>query len=161
MKQSTEPKCNYRIKLCRRKNIEGLLGLMKLKRGETLYSNKKLRTHKNDFQRAVLGDVFSLTKFPTSETREDLALILNHTIRGIQIWFQNNRHNNFDSSPKQNKFEIENDRQEMRNLIDDPFKNKKKGLDRTLLCDILEKYYNGKLKGVWKDFIDHIHSEVD
>ena len=154
MKNINENKFNYKLKQSRRRNIEALLGLLKLKRGETLYSNKKLRTHKNEFQRAILTDVFSHTKFPTSEAREDLALILNHTNRGIQIWFQNNRHNYNENSNKKNQFESSNSPNE-------PFKSKKKSIDKSLLCDILEKNFDPKIYKIWERYINYIHSHFE
>lgn len=155
MPQSNETKFNYKFRQSKRKNIEALLGLLKMKRGDTLYSNKKLRTHKNEFQRAVLTDVFSFTKFPSSETREDLALILNHTTRGIQIWFQNNRHNYIDGPNKKMRFVMVN------SIEDSSFKTKKKSLDRLLLCEILEKHFDSKFKKVWCGFINYIHSSLE
>lgn len=154
MKQSNESKFNYKIKQSRRKNLEALLGLLKLKRGDSLYSNKKLRTHKNEFQRAILTDVFACTKFPTSETREDLALILNHTTRGIQIWFQNNRHNYADSLGKKNQIEIINENEEH-------FKTKKRSIDRVILCEILEKHLDRDSANLWLEFISYMHSHFD
>lgn len=161
MKQNTEQNFNYKTKESKRKNIEALLGLLKLKRGDTLSSNKKVRTHKNDFQRAVLNEVFSITKFPTSETREDLALVLNHTTRGIQIWFQNNRHNSLLSSSKGDKSSDEPADGKNVGPIVDPFRNKKKSLDRLTLCDILGRHCNGKRKHVWNEFIEYLQFDSE
>lgn len=133
----------------RKRNLEALLGLMKLKRGDLLCSNKKIRTHKNDFQRAVLIDIFAITKFPSSETREELALILNHTARSIQIWFQNNRHtiSTADSDEVKMKFGIDSS---------EDSNSKKKTVDAYLLGKILENHFSEKTIAAWNSFINYV-----
>jgi len=137
----------------RESNLEALFGLMKLKRGELLCSNRKVRTHKNDFQRAVLVDVFAITKFPSSDTREELALILNHTARSIQIWFQNNRHtiSTHESDEIRSKFGLDSSEET---------NTKKKTVDRHLLAAILESHFSGKTRMAWDMFINYIPKKL-
>lgn len=69
-----------------------ILGLVKCKRiykNKTLYS--KMYKYKTPFQLRVLWSVFNITSYPTSRTRESLAILLNISIRSVQIWFQNAR----------------------------------------------------------------------
>ncbi|ELA41761.1 uncharacterized protein VICG_01265 [Vittaforma corneae ATCC 50505] len=143
--QDTDVSC----KKARENNLEALLGLMKLKRGELLSSSRKVRTHKNDFQKAVLVDVFAITKFPSSDTREDLALILNHTSRSIQIWFQNNRHSisSEETCEIRLKFGIDSDEET---------NSKKRTIDRYLLGKILETHLSDRTKMAWDSFINYI-----
>ena len=75
----------------RKRNIQAVLGLLKMKNALNENEGKSMRIQKNDFQKKILKEVYKLTKFPSKQTREDLALLLNHTNRGIQIWFQNQR----------------------------------------------------------------------
>lgn len=69
-----------------------ILGLVKFKR---IYKNKTLHSkmykYKTPFQLRVLWSVFTITSYPTSRTRESLAILLNISIRSVQIWFQNAR----------------------------------------------------------------------
>lgn len=141
------------FRIARESNLEALLGLLKLKRGDLLSSNRKVRTHKNDFQRAVLIDIFAITKFPSSETREELALILNHTARSIQIWFQNNRHNisAHESDEIRSKFGLDSS---------DETNSKKKTVDRHLLASILESHFSGKTRNIWEIFINYIPKKL-
>lgn len=136
-------------KKARENNFEALLGLMKLKRGELLSSSRKVRTHKNDFQKAVLVDVFAITKFPSSDTREDLALILDHTSRSIQIWFQNNRHSISAEESKEIRLKFGIDSDEETN-------SKKKTIDRCLLSKILETHLSDRTKAIWDSFISYV-----
>lgn len=148
MPNEAEKEVDQRQSKTRESNLEALLGLMKLKRGELLTSNKKIRTHKNNFQRSVLVDVFAITKFPSSDTREELALILNHTSRSIQIWFQNNRHNvnTQESDEIKLKFGVESF---------DENNGKKKTVDRDLLSRILETHFSSKTRAIWEPFINY------
>lgn len=141
------------LREARKRNLESLLGLLKLKKGDLLTSNKKLRTHKNAFQKTVLTEVFKTTKFPTSETREDLALILNHTTRGIQIWFQNNRHN-LGSENETNLIEKKFD------LITRLPITKKKVFEKDRLCDILEDNLKGNTKIEWIKYVNYIRKTL-
>ena len=110
----------------RKKNIQAVLGLLKMKNKEHDNEFKNYRVQKNEFQKNVLRDVFRLTRFPSKPTRDDLALLLNHTNRGIQIWFQNQRNN------REENEEIEEDSPEK---ID---KSKRLTIDIITLIDIIE-----------------------
>lgn len=150
MKTDKNEKSDCDISKIRGENFSALLGLVKLKRGDFLYSNQKIRTHKNDFQKAVLTEVFNITRFPSAHSRDDLALLLNHTTRGIQIWFQNNRHNLSLS---------ENDTLKTQNSTDDIFENKqlkKKTVPKDVLCDIVENSLSKKSRRYWDKVINYV-----
>lgn len=82
---------NEEFMAIRKKNLQALLGMLKMKSMLTEEQTNKPRMQKTDFQKAVLKEIFDITKFPSRQTREYLALLLKHSARGIQIWFQNQR----------------------------------------------------------------------
>ncbi|KAM0680570.1 hypothetical protein GINT2_001258 [Glugoides intestinalis] len=131
-------------------NYTAFIGLLKLKRGDLLHSNKKIRTHKNDFQKALLIDILQITKFPSSDTREELALILNHTARSIQIWFQNNRQNPNGLNDKE-YFLTENS-----TSINIEKTCRKKTVERLAMCNVLEKNFSEGNRSMWEQFISYI-----
>lgn len=149
MKTDKNEKSDCDIRQVRADNFSAFLGLVRLKRGDFLYSNQKIRTHKNDFQKAVLTEVFEITRFPSAHSRDDLALLLNHTTRGIQIWFQNNRHNISAS---------ENDTLKTQNSADDsvPSYMKKMAVPKDVLCDIVERSLSKRSKRYWEKFINYV-----
>ncbi|KAI5150959.1 hypothetical protein ENBRE01_1804 [Enteropsectra breve] len=82
------------------KSIEAVMGLLKMKSvRETGTPKTQHRTQRSEYQKSVLREVYKITRFPSRETREDLALLLNNTERNIQIWFQNQR-NHYDLGRK-------------------------------------------------------------
>lgn len=131
-------------------NYAAFIGLLKLKRGDLLHSNRKIRTHKNDFQKALLIDILQITKFPSSDTREELALILNHTARSIQIWFQNNRQNPTGLNDKE-YFSNEN-----ATSINSEKTSRKKTVERLAMCNVLGKNFSEKNRNLWEKFINYI-----
>ncbi|EOB12095.1 Homeobox protein HD-4 [Nosema bombycis CQ1] len=69
-----------------------VIGLVKFKRiykSKTLYN--KMYKYKTPFQLRVLWAVFEITSYPSSSSRESIAILLNISIRSVQIWFQNAR----------------------------------------------------------------------
>ncbi len=134
--QRTSLPKNSKIRL----DINGLLGMLKLRSKiplqEELYLIKP-RIHKSPFQKAVLHRVLNITPFPSTQTREDLALLLNHTSRGIQIWFQN----------KRNKIGLT--KEEIRRE-----KFQKRTLDILELVEIVNEFIPEKMKTEWNDLIN-------
>lgn len=131
----------------RKRNLQAVLGLLKMKNNENSVSFRNMRIQKNDFQKNVLREVFKLTRFPTKQTRDDLALLLNHTNRGIQIWFQNQR-NNRDWSDEERHGQGRNSSKDM--------KNKHGNIDIMALIDIIENNIPGDKKYFWEKFINHV-----
>lgn len=72
--------------------IEAALGLLKIKR---IYKDKTFceqgYKYKSALQTDVLNDIFMMTMYPSAQTRDTLAILLNLNPRSIQIWFQNAR----------------------------------------------------------------------
>lgn len=71
-------------------SIIGILRLRNFQRRE--FSVEKIR--KTSLQKRVLQEVYELTDFPSTNTREELALLLGLPHRSIQVWFQNKRQKN-------------------------------------------------------------------
>lgn len=46
---------------------------------------------KSPLQLNVLKELFKITQFPSTQTRNDLSLLINIPQRSIQVWFQNTR----------------------------------------------------------------------
>lgn len=78
---------------------ESILGLLKMKRtmGDKQSQSKNYK-YKSPYQLKVLYRVYSVTPYPSSETRNDLGILLNMHPRSVQIWFQNTRQNSKDGS---------------------------------------------------------------
>ncbi|KAI4290844.1 hypothetical protein PAPHI01_0118 [Pancytospora philotis] len=132
----------------RKRNLQAVLGLLKMKNDESNGDFRNLRTQKNEFQKSVLKEVFRLTRFPSKQTRDDLALLLNHTNRGIQIWFQNQRNNRESKEEdRHSSSPVESDRRA---------KDKHGTIDVLTLIDIIEKNIPGDKIYYWKNFIDHV-----
>lgn len=74
------------------KEADAILGLL------LLQSNAAIRReeeegykYKTELQLEMLNRVFKITKYPSTETRENIAILLKTTTRRVQIWFQNAR----------------------------------------------------------------------
>ncbi|KAF9761938.1 Homeobox protein HD-7 [Nosema granulosis] len=70
--------------------LHAALGLLKLSKGHEQKSSLDI-SRKTEFQKTALKKIFNLTKYPTKQTREDMALLLALSPKTIQIWFQNER----------------------------------------------------------------------
>lgn len=66
----------------------GLLKMSALRRRKTSFG---VKVKKTNLQQAVLKNVYSITNFPSTETRNELALLLGISQRSVQVWFQNKR----------------------------------------------------------------------
>lgn len=131
-----------RMDSIRKRNIQAVLGLLKMRGMDKEADSKNFRIQKNDFQKSVLRDVYKITRFPSKQTREDLALLLNHTNRGIQIWFQNQRNN---------RDECKTGSAEDRNG-----KTKRGTLDIMTLIEIIENNIPKEKKLCWEEFINYV-----
>lgn len=125
------------------RKLEALLGLIKLKNTHEIKKNNinsaiNFRIQKSLFQKSVLRDIYKLSKFPSKETREFLALILDHSERGIQIWFQNQRHNDISLSKS--------------DLKDKKIKYKRRSISDIEIHLILERHLTGKLRMLWNNY---------
>lgn len=72
---------------------DSIIGILRLKNSQKRDFNvEKIR--KTSLQKRVLLEVYKLTDFPSTNTREELALLLGLPHRSIQVWFQNKRQKN-------------------------------------------------------------------
>lgn len=71
---------------------EAVVGLVKLRRlSDKSYLGLAGYRYKTSVQVRVLTKVFEVTRYPSQDTRQSLAVLLNMSPRTIQIWFQNTR----------------------------------------------------------------------
>lgn len=68
--------------------ICGLLKFTGMRKKKQLVGEK---VKKSQLQQNVLKQVYEITNFPSTETRNELALLLGIPQRSIQVWFQNRR----------------------------------------------------------------------
>lgn len=73
------------------KELEAVMGILKLKKGIMTQSGWPEKVKKTPFQIKVLQEIFRVTEFPSTSTRKDLSLLLSIPQRSIQVWFQNTR----------------------------------------------------------------------
>lgn len=166
----------------KKRNIQAMLGLLKIKSINNQQDYRTLRIQKNEFQKSVLKDVFKLTRFPSKQTREDLALLLNHTNRGIQIWFQNQRNSREEKEARHNTAiaastgvtrpdgaaasatagtapgtaDGEERLKSEPSLPSSPSDGSKKGIvDLLTLVDIIERNMSGDKRFHWEGFINY------
>lgn len=72
------------------KELQALSGMVKLRYIDK-FKRKYSKFKKSAFQIKVLKSVYSITSFPSSDTRKDLAILLSIPEKCVQIWFQNAR----------------------------------------------------------------------
>lgn len=69
---------------------DAIIGLLKFNSAKRkAYVGEKIK--KSALQQNVLKKVYNITNFPSTETRNELALLLGIPQRSIQVWFQNRR----------------------------------------------------------------------
>lgn len=73
------------------KEWEAALGMLKLNRYKRYDTRYGRQIRKTRLQTNVLNSVFEITKFPSTATIVDLALLINIHPKSIQKWFQNTR----------------------------------------------------------------------
>ena len=94
------------------RELEALVGILKLKKGNAHSQNRvSEKIKKTPFQLKVLRELYKITHFPSTTTRNDLSLLINIPQRSIQVWFQNTRQANRRLSNEfvRNSYEIEPD----------------------------------------------------
>ncbi|KAI5168639.1 hypothetical protein PAEPH01_0292 [Pancytospora epiphaga] len=139
------------INSIKRRNLQAFLGLLKIRNSDLLdiYKNQyrtiRTRTLKNKFQKNVLKDVYKITRFPAKQTRDDLALLLNHTNRGIQIWFQNQR--NHRGEVKRTSVDLPYKKPHDRSICD--------VVDMSTIINIIEDNLPGTMLLFWMKFINY------
>ena len=69
-------------------SVQALLGLLKLKYEGSSPPN---RNKKSALQNRVLRYVFRISMYPSLQTKIDLSILLNLSVRSISVWFQNER----------------------------------------------------------------------
>jgi hypothetical protein len=67
---------------------QAVLGLLKLRNEGRLPPN---RNKKSSLQNYVLRYVFNINMYPSQQTKLDLSVLLNLSIKAINVWFQNER----------------------------------------------------------------------
>ncbi|KAF9762294.1 Homeobox protein HD-11 [Nosema granulosis] len=77
--------------IVKHKEWEAALGLLKLNRYKRYDTRYGRQIRKTRLQTNVLNAVFDITKFPSTSTIVDLALLINIHPKSIQKWFQNTR----------------------------------------------------------------------
>lgn len=75
----------------RKNEIEAAIGLLKISSLKRRNPGFGVKVKKTNLQQAVLKSVFEITNFPSTETRNELALLLGISQRSVQVWFQNKR----------------------------------------------------------------------
>lgn len=78
--------------------IYGLLAINSLKKSK----RSKIKVKKTQLQQNVLSRIYSITRLPSTKTRNDIALLIGISPRSVQVWFQNRRQ--CDKSNNKNDF---------------------------------------------------------
>lgn len=73
------------------RELEAALGLLKLGGFQTNRYCAGKQVRKTRLQTSVLSKVFEISRFPSSKTILDLALLINIHPKSVQKWFQNTR----------------------------------------------------------------------
>lgn len=71
--------------------VDAALGLLKINSLRRRKSYYGMKVKKTLLQQSVLKAVYNITNFPSTETRNELALLLGISQRSVQVWFQNKR----------------------------------------------------------------------
>lgn len=75
----------------RKNEIDAAIGLLKISSLKRRRLGIGVKVKKTNLQQTVLKTVFEITVFPSTETRNELALLLGISKRSVQVWFQNKR----------------------------------------------------------------------
>lgn len=74
--------------------IECILGLLKFRRDKNVFSySENTYTIKTQLQKMLLVEVFRIEKYPGKNTRLNLSILTNLSLRRVQVYFQNLRMN--------------------------------------------------------------------
>ncbi|KRH95157.1 Transcription factor [Pseudoloma neurophilia] len=75
----------------RKSEIDAAIGLLKISSLKKKRIGFGVKVKKTNLQQSVLKSVYEITNFPSTETRNELALLLGISQRSVQVWFQNKR----------------------------------------------------------------------
>lgn len=121
------------------KEADAILGLMLLMSGrDSGLRENKLYKNKTKIQVKFLLAVYEITKYPSSDTRIDMSILIKIPPRKIQIWFQNRR------QAEKDEFYTKRKREESLN-VSDFFCNGNESKNRSVVIstkDILHIYLN-------------------
>lgn len=97
-----------------KKDLEAaaVCGLLKFAEGRKKRQLLGEKVKKSQLQQTVLKKVYEITNFPSTETRNDLSILIGIPQRSIQVWFQNRRQitrKNKDKSQNPNDYNKECD----------------------------------------------------
>lgn len=95
--------------------VQAALGLCLLKNGSD--GGSMSRSKKSRIQSLTLKEVFSLTMYPSSQTKVDLTILLNLKIKTINVWFQNERQSEKVSLIEEKNFSKRSQKIELNPLI--------------------------------------------
>lgn len=70
---------------------QATLGLLLIKNGSE--GGNTSRSKKSLIQNLVLKEIYNLTMYPSTQTKIDLSILLNLSMKTISVWFQNERQN--------------------------------------------------------------------
>lgn len=70
-------------------SIQAAFGLLLLK--NKIIASNSCRKKKSKFQNAMLKEIYSITDYPTQSTKFDISIMLNLSLRAVNVWFQNER----------------------------------------------------------------------
>ncbi|TBU08866.1 homeobox domain-containing protein [Hamiltosporidium magnivora] len=94
------------------KEAETLIALLKIRRENRIkYIGNNGYKYKSRRQLAMLNRIYNITNYPSTDTRNDIAVLLDIPQRSVQIWFQNTR-----QSMKDPKFVSSTD-QKMKSIL--------------------------------------------
>ncbi|WUR02644.1 homeobox domain-containing protein 5 [Vairimorpha necatrix] len=67
---------------------EAIIGLLKLKKEDKRPPNRNKKTRVQNY---VLRAIFNRVKYPTTDVKSDIGVLLNLSLKSINVWFQNER----------------------------------------------------------------------
>merc|ERR1712080_248744 len=77
-----------------KKEVTACIAMLELNNFQRLKNNPVEKFRKNVFQTNFLNNVYKICKFPSTNTRKNIGLIIGVLPRVIQVWFQNKRQKN-------------------------------------------------------------------
>lgn len=75
----------------KKSEVDAAIGLLKMSALRRQRTSFGVKVKKTLLQQTVLKSVYKITNFPSTETRNEIALLLGISQRSVQVWFQNKR----------------------------------------------------------------------
>lgn len=72
---------------------EVVFSLLKLRTLEAQKESVSIYKARNDYRKNFLQTVFDICRYPSTDTIENISILLHLPFRKIQVWFQNMRNN--------------------------------------------------------------------